>query len=50
MGKYKKYDLFIISIDKIFTDDEGNTRYKIKGFNTLMFDDNGLDKLLKNDN
>ena len=50
MSKYKKYDLFIISIDKIFTDDEGNTRYKIKGFNTLMFDDNGLDKLLKNDN
>lgn len=38
--KHKAGEKFIIEIDRI----EGNL-YGIKGFNALVFDDNGLDKL-----
>lgn len=38
--KYKAGDKFVIEIDRI----EGNL-YGIKGFNTTVFDDNGLDRL-----
>ncbi len=40
MSKYKPGDKFVIEIDE----QVGNL-YKIKGFNTLVFDDFGLDRL-----
>lgn len=41
---YKVGDKFIIEIDEIF-ENKGKTLYRIKGFNSLVFDKNGLNKL-----
>ena len=45
MSKYKVGDKFIIEIKHGIVDPLYGARYFIKGFNTLVFDDNGLDKL-----
>lgn len=42
MSKYKLGDKFVIEIGTILG---GGGKYLIKGFNTLCFDDNGLDRL-----
>lgn len=43
---YKKGDKFVIEIDKVLVDEEGDViLYAIKGFNALVFDQYGLDKL-----
>ena len=34
-----------IDTDKVFTDGQNNKLYRAKGFNSLVFDKNGLDKL-----
>lgn len=52
MMKYNKGDKFIIEIDEIFENSEDGIiheekLYRIKGFRSLVFDDNGLDKLQK---
>ena len=53
MSKYEVNDKFIIEIAEVCTTDrrksteEGHTLYRVKGFNSLVFDDNGLDKLQK---
>lgn len=41
---YKVGDKFIIEIGEIF-ENKGKTLYRIKGFNSLVFDKNGLNKL-----
>lgn len=46
MSKYNVGDKFVIEIDKVFdTDSEGKSIYKIKGFDSLVMTDFGLDKL-----
>lgn len=45
MSKYKAGDKFIIEIGQVGHVHLGVDRYYIKGFNTLVFDDNGLNKL-----
>ena len=40
-------DKFVIEVDRVFTDDNGNKLYRIKGFNSLVFDENGIEKLVK---
>ena len=54
MSKYKVGDKFIIEIEKIYEsslkgidvfEDMEEPLYKIKGFNSLVFDTNGLDRL-----
>ena len=53
MSKYEVNDKFIIEIAEVCTTDrrksteEGHTLYRVKGFNSLVFDNNGLDKLQK---
>lgn len=56
MSKYKVGDKFIIEIEKIYEsslkgidvfEDMAEPLYKIKGFNSLVFDKNGLDKIEK---
>ena len=53
MSKYEVNDKFIIEIAEVCTTDrrksteEGHTLYRVKGFNSLVFDDNGLNKLKK---
>lgn len=47
MMSYKKGDKFIIEIDDIVGKQYGHELYSIKGFNTLVFDGVGLDKLEK---
>lgn len=42
MSKYKLGDKFVIEIGTILG---GGGKYLIKGFNTLCFDDNGLDRI-----
>lgn len=43
-------DRYIIEIDKTLTDSNcDNPVYRIKGFNSLVFDQNGIDKLVKYD-
>lgn len=46
--KYNIGDKFVIEIENIALS-HGEPLYRIKGFNTLVFDDNGLDKLKKVD-
>lgn len=48
MSEYNVGDKFIVEIDSIYND-ELKELYKVKGFNSLVFDDNGLDKLEKYD-
>lgn len=38
-------DKFVIEIDKVFQDGLGRELYQVKGFNSLVFDDYGLEKL-----
>ena len=52
--KYNVGDKFVIEIGEVYNsglpfenDDEPCTLYRIKGFNSLVFDENGLDKLKK---
>lgn len=47
MSNYKAGDKFEIEIDSDFVDWNGNKLYRIKGFNSLVFDENGLNKLQK---
>ena len=52
MSKYNVGDKFVIEIDEVFRNDEDDIiheeeLYRIKGFRSLVFDDNGLDKLQK---
>ena len=44
--KYNIGDKFVIEIGRIAFN-QGEPLYRIKGFNTLVFDDNGLDRLEK---
>ncbi len=44
---YKIGDKFIIEIGDTFNNTERETLYRIKGFNSLVFDEYGLDKLDK---
>lgn len=46
MSKYKKGDKFIIEIEHI-AEVDGKAKYFIKGFNACVFDDNGLDRLMR---
>ena len=43
----KSGDKYIIQIGQVMKDANGKEYAKIKGFNTLIFDDQGLDKLQK---
>lgn len=43
--KYRPGDRFVIEVESVLTGDDGKPLYKIKGFNALVFDDNGLDRL-----
>lgn len=45
MSKYKVGDKFEIEIAQVIESVGGNTLYRIKGFNALIFDDHGLNKL-----
>ena len=52
--KYKVGDKFLIEIGEVYSnglpfvdDNEPCTLYRIKGFKSLVFDENGLDKLEK---
>lgn len=54
MSKFKVGDKFIVEIGECYDrclpfgdDNTPNELYRIKGFNSLVFDDNGLDKLQK---
>lgn len=49
MSKYKVGDKFEIEIAQVIESVEagGNTLYRIKGFNALIFDDHGLNKISK---
>lgn len=44
---YKKGDKFVIEIDDIMTGCDSKTLYRIKGFNSLVFDDYGLEQIGK---
>lgn len=46
MSKYNVGDKFIVEIESIYNE-KLKELYKVKGFNALVFDDNGLDKLQK---
>lgn len=41
----KKGDKFIIEIDDVFANTAGSQLYRIKGFNSLVFDSTGINKL-----
>lgn len=43
--KYRAGDCLVIEVGSVLTGDDGKPLYKIKGFNALVFDDNGLDRL-----
>ena len=52
--KYNVGDKFVIEIGEVYSsglpfanDDEPSILYRIKGFNSLLLDENGLDKLKK---
>lgn len=47
MSNYNIGDKFEIEIDSDFVDENDNKLYRIKGFNSLVFDKRGLDKLKK---
>lgn len=42
-------DKFIVEVGEVWTKPNGKKMYFIKGFNTLIFDDNGINKLEKYD-
>lgn len=41
-------DKFVIEVEKAYQDDKGHLLYKMKGFNTLVFDEIGISKLKEN--
>ena len=43
----KKGDTYTIEIDSVFCDVSGKKLYRAKGFNSLVFDDTGINKLTK---
>ena len=43
--KYSVGDKFVLQIGEVFVGQYGNTLYRMKGFNSLVFDEYGLDKL-----
>lgn len=43
----QKGDRFVVEVSDVITDSNGKQYAKIKGFNTLMFDDQGINKLEK---
>ena len=43
----KKGDKFIVEISDVFQNDTGFRLYRAKGFNSLVFDDKGINKLQK---
>lgn len=45
MSKYKVGDKFIIEIAEVYEGATSEPLYRIKGFNSLVFDKDGLDKL-----
>ena len=49
MSKYKVGDAFVIKVGHGTVDPLYGARYFIKGFNTLVFDDGGLDRLERYD-
>jgi len=49
MSKYNSGDKFVIEVETAFGLMGGDPLYTIKGFNALVFDDYGLDKLQKYD-
>lgn len=49
MAKFKVGDKFEIEIAEVFKGAEsGNDKYRIKGFDSLTFDDKGLEKIRQN--
>lgn len=49
-GDIKVGDKFVIEVGEIIPDKNGKPLYKIKGFNTLVFDDVGISRLMKKSN
>ena len=49
-GDVKVGDKFVIEVGEIILDKDGKLLYKIKGFNTLVFDDVGISRLMKKSN
>lgn len=49
-GDIKIGDKFVIEIGEIILDKSDKLLYKIKGFNTLVFDDFGINRLMKKSN
>ena len=49
-GDVKVGDKFVIEVGEIILDKDGKLLYKIKGFNTLVFDDVGISRLMKQSN
>jgi len=49
-GDIKVGDKFVIEIGEIILSKDGKLLYKIKGFNTLVFDDVGISRLMKQSN
>lgn len=48
--KHSPGDRFVIEVESVLTGEDGKPLYKIKGFNALVFDDNGLDRLERAEN
>ena len=46
-GDVKVGDKFVIEVGEIILDKNGKLLYKIKGFNTLVFDDVGINRLTR---
>ena len=41
----KEGSKYVITVDKVFKDEHGNKLYRIRGFNSLVFDSRGITKL-----
>lgn len=49
-GDVKVGDKFVIEVGEIILSKDGKLLYKIKGFNALVFDDVGINRLMKKSN
>ena len=49
MSKYNVGDKFLIEIEEKYSGSNTSPLYRVKGFRSLIFDNNGLDKLEKYD-
>ena len=47
MANYKMASKFVIEIEEQFTGQDGNKLYRVKGFNSLVFDEEGLKSILE---